>query len=293
MSHSPNVFLRQALTALLTENPVAAMTRKSVFATLAAGFSHVRETRNVAYGPLPQQRMDLYFPAGRPPLAALVFVHGGSWRTGSKDDYRFVGKALAERGYAVAVVGYRLYPTVQFPGFVQDVAQALVHLNENNARLGWPAAPLWLCGHSAGAHIVMLAAMEPAFCAAFSPVAPPVAGVIGVSGAYSFRPEKDESLMQVFGPREHRQWLMPMCPIDCVGAHQPPLLLMHGSKDTMVSIRVAQRMHERAHAAGQRVRFECLDGQGHHQPVLAFHPAIPGHRHLMHLIDQFCLGLPA
>lgn len=293
MSRSPDAFLRQALTALLTGNPVVAAARKTVFASLAAGFSHVRETRNVAYGALPQQRMDLYFPAGRPPLAALLFVHGGSWRTGSKDEYRFVGKALAERGYAVAVVGYRLYPRVQFPGFVQDIAQAMVYLRDNNARLGWPASALWLCGHSAGAHIAMLAALEPAFCAAFSSQAPVVAGVIGISGAYSFRPEKDRALMQVFGPREHRQWWMPMCPIDCVAAHQPPLLLIHGANDNMVSIRVAQRMHERAQASGQRVHFERLEGVGHHQPVLAFHPAIPGHKQLMRLIDGFCLGAPA
>lgn len=96
--------------------------------------------------------------------------------------------------------------------------------------------------------------------------------------------------MQVFGPREHRQWLMPMCPIDSVAPHQPPLLLIHGTHDNMVSIRVAQRMYERARAAGQRVQLELLQNIGHHQPVLAFHPAIPGHKHLMHLIDTFCLG---
>lgn len=293
MSHSPNSSLQQALALLLAQSPMVGVTRKSVFVSLAAGFSHVRETRNVAYGSLPQQRMDLYFPAGRAPLAALVFVHGGSWRTGSKDEYRFVGKALAERGYAVAVVGYRLFPKVQFPGFVQDVAQAMVYLHTHNARLGWPAMPFLLCGHSAGAHIVMLAGMDPAFGAAFSPDAPPIAGIIGISGAYSFRPEKDNALMQVFGPREHRQWWMPMCPIDCVGESRPPLLLIHGTQDNTVSVRVAQRMYERARAAGQKVQFESLEGQGHYQPVLAFHPAVPGHKPLMKMIDSFCLGTPA
>ncbi len=293
MSRSPDAFLQHALKTLITGNPLVTAARNSAFATLSAGFSHVQETRDVAYGALPQQRMDLFFPAGRAPQAALVFVHGGSWRSGCKEDYRFVGRSLAQRGYAVAVVGYRLFPQVQFPGFVQDVAQALAYLHEHNARLGWPALPLWLCGHSAGAHIVMLAGMEPSFTAAFRQDMPPVAGVIGISGAYSFRPEMDGALMEVFGPRWHKQWLMPMCPIDSVAADKPPLLLIHGSQDNMVSLRVAQRMHERALAAGQRVHLERLEGQGHYQPVLAFHPAIPGHKHLLHLIDGFCLGTPA
>lgn len=290
MSPFRNVFSQQSMGSFLVANPLLDAGRKSVFATLSVGFSHVRETRHVAYGKAPKQRMDLYFPAGRSPQATIAFVHGGSWRTGDKDEYRFVGRALAQRGFAVAVIGYRLYPEVHFPGFVHDVAQACIYLQQNNARLGWPALPLWLCGHSAGAHIAMLVAMEPAFSAAFGASMSPVAGVIGMSGAYSFRPERDRLLLPVFGQRGHAQWHVPMCPIECVGKHQPPLLLIHGSKDATVSVKVAQRMYDKARAEGQSVRFERLEGQGHYQPVFSFHPAVAGHRRLMDSIEDFCIG---
>lgn len=290
MSRSDRFSLQHSLETFLTANPIVNIGRKSLFATLSAGFGHVNETRDVAYGTLPAQRMDLYFPAGRAPMAAIAFVHGGSWRTGDKNEYRYLGRTLAQRGYAVAVIGYRLFPAVQFPGFVHDVAQACIHLHENNARLGWPNGPLWLCGHSAGAHIAMLVALEPAFSAALPGRLPPVAGVIGISGAYSFRPERDRMLMPVFGPRGHQQWLVPMCPIECVGKNKPPLLLIHGSKDNMVSVNVAQRMHDRARAEGQPVQLERLEGQGHFQPVFSFHPAMPGHQRLMAMLDAFCLG---
>lgn len=252
------------------------------------GFSHVREVQDIAYGDRKKQRMDLYFPAGRAPLATLVFVHGGRWRSGHKDDYRFVGRALAERGFAVAVVGYRLYPEVHFPVFVQDVAQAIGHLQQHNAQLGWPSLPLWLCGHSAGAHIAMLVALDPVF-STFT-VLPPIAGVIGISGAYSFRPDRDRKMFAVFGLREHSQWLAPMCPIDSVGKGKPPLLLIHGDKDKMVSIRVAQRMLDKARQTGQVASLLTLEGQGHYQPVFAFHPAIAGHQRLIAHIEQFCFG---
>lgn len=290
MSHSVSTHWQHSLEMFLAANPLVNLGRKSLFAGLSVGFGHVREVRDIAYGDQPKQRMDLYFPAGRAPLAALAFVHGGSWRTGDKSEYRFLGRALAQRGYAVAVIGYRLYPQVHFPGFVHDAAQACMYLYAHNARLGWPDLPLWLCGHSAGAHIAMLAGLEPAFSAPLPGHMPPVAGVIGISGAYTFRPEKDRYLMPVFGPRGHRQWLVPMCPIECVAKGKPPLLLIHGSKDQTVGFNGAQRMHDHARAEGQSVQLERLEGQGHYQPVFAFHPAAPGHQHMMSLLDAFCLG---
>jgi acetyl esterase/lipase len=55
----------------------------------------------------------------------IVFIHGGTWEEGSKDDYLFVGEAFASKGYHVLVPNYRLYPDVAFPGFVEDGAGAI------------------------------------------------------------------------------------------------------------------------------------------------------------------------
>lgn len=284
-----NSTLRKQLETLVAANPLTKVGRKSLFAAFGAGFGHVREVHDVAYGDKKKQRLDLYFPAGRTPHTALVFVHGGRWRSGDKNEYRYVGRALAERGFAVAVVGYRLFPEVRFPCFVHDVAQATCYLQQHNARLGWPDAPMWLCGHSAGAHIAALVGLEPAYSMPSQDL-PLVAGVIGISGPYSFMPEYDPSLFPVFGTRHHRQWLSPMCPLDCVGAGKPPLLLIHGTDDKVVSFRGAQRMADQAKRQGQPVSLVSLNGQGHFQPVFSFHPAMPGHHHLVENIEKFCLG---
>src|SRR6185369_1820099 len=115
-------------------------------------------TADIAYGPLPRHKLDVYLPAtpgtgGR----TVVFFYGGSWDSGSKDDYLFVGQALATRGIAVIIPDYRLYSEVRFPSFLEDGAQAT----------RWAADKvgnemLFIMGHSAGGEIAsMLAANTP------------------------------------------------------------------------------------------------------------------------------------
>src|SRR4051812_20491953 len=86
----------------------------------------------LAYGPLTEQRFDVYVPgnsiedADRATGSPLViFIYGGSWRMGSRRDYGFVGQALAARGFTVMVIDYRLYPEVRYPDFLNDCALAV------------------------------------------------------------------------------------------------------------------------------------------------------------------------
>lgn len=278
---------RRTAERLVASTPALDWGRRTVLGSLGLGFPHVREAPDIVYGEHPAHRLDLYFPAGRAPRQPLIFVHGGSWRSGHRSEYRFVGRALASLGHAVAVVGYRLYPQTCFPGFVHDLAQALVFLHAEHARLGWPDEPVYLCGHSAGAHMAALVGMEPAFLAPFG-MQPPVAGIIAVSAPYSFVPERDPSLFDVFGRRHDPGAWLPMCPLQCVGAGRPPLLAVHGDADRVVLHAGAQRMVEHCHAAGQRADLMTLRGQGHFQPLFAFHPLMPGHAEVMEAINAFC-----
>ena len=69
--------------------------------------------------------LDLYLPdAATAPVETVVFLYGGNWRSGERRDYRFVGQALASRGFAVAIPDYRLFPEVRFPtfGFARSIA---------------------------------------------------------------------------------------------------------------------------------------------------------------------------
>ena len=74
--------------------------------------------------------------------------------------YRFVGTALAARGFVVAIPDYRVYPEVRFPGFLEDGARAMRWVRDNIAEYGGDPARIVVAGHSAGAHIAAMLAID-------------------------------------------------------------------------------------------------------------------------------------
>src|ERR1700679_3446169 len=123
-----------------------------------AAFGSYQRHANIAYGPDPQQRLDVYVPesAALEPRPMVLFWHGGRWRYGDKADYRFVGAALAELGYVTVVANYRHYPQIKMPGFMQDAAQAALWAGSHANDYGGDPERLYVMGHSAGAHLAAL-----------------------------------------------------------------------------------------------------------------------------------------
>ena len=208
--------------------------------------------RDIAYGPLPRHRVDLYTPDANGVDAPLVvFLHGGAWRNGSKDTYGFLGEAFASRGIATAVPNYRLYPQVRFPAFVEDCALAI----------GWaasapdlPRGKRVLAGHSAGAHIAMLLALD----ARWQVAAP--AGVIGIAGPYDFMPlRRGGFLVDLFGGADRPETQ----PITFADRPGPPMLLQHGLADRLVLPEQSERLAARRRAAGQPVQVATYADVGH------------------------------
>src|SRR6201984_2906403 len=78
--------------------------------------------RGAMFGPDPRQRLDIYAPSHRPgePLPVIVFFYGGSWNSGLREGYGFVGRALAARGFLVAIPDYRLVPQVRYPAVREE-----------------------------------------------------------------------------------------------------------------------------------------------------------------------------
>jgi acetyl esterase/lipase len=205
-----------------------------IAANVPAAFGAYRRHPNIPYGAGPQHRLDVYVPNNvsvnsPPPL--VLFWHGGRWSFGDKADYRFVGAALAELGYVTVVANYRHYPEVKMPGFMDDAARAALWVSAHGEEFGADANRLYLMGHSAGAHLAALVTLDPRYFAATGNPAPPIAGVIGLSGPYDFLPLREADVQDMFGPPQNYPESQP---INFVRSDAPPMLLIHGLKDETV-----------------------------------------------------------
>ena len=111
---------------------------------------------HLQYGLKARQRLDLYKSKNaRQKRPLIVFVHGGSWKHGNKRDYMFLGETFAREGFDVAIINYHLAPEHVFPTFVDDLAQAIHYLTQNQSKLNVSTDNMILKGHSAGAFNVM------------------------------------------------------------------------------------------------------------------------------------------
>lgn len=113
----------------------------------------VRSDRDIRYGGRPLMRLDVYRPAGSGPLPTIVWVHGGGYIGGTKDDLAEYLQILAGRGFTVVGVDYTHAPTLTYPAQIHEIADAVRHVTANAAHLGVDPERMVLAGDSAGAHM--------------------------------------------------------------------------------------------------------------------------------------------
>ncbi|HWP57344.1 MAG TPA: alpha/beta hydrolase [Candidatus Acidoferrales bacterium] len=122
----------------------------------AAARAALKSWLNVRYGPRPRQVLDI-FPAARPDAPVELFIHGGYWRSGSKDDYSFLASVLAPAGGLAVVIEYDLCPAVSVADIVEQARAAIAWTYGHIAEYGGDPAKIYLAGHSAGAHLAAMA----------------------------------------------------------------------------------------------------------------------------------------
>jgi acetyl esterase/lipase len=255
------------LTAALT---LAVLGGCSATGLLNASASHqnFQAENGLAYGSSPRQKLDVYTPAGAAADVSqtnshgrpiVVFFYGGSWQNGSRDSYLFVGAALASRGFVAVLPDYRTWPETAFPGFVDDAAMAVRWARDHAAEFGGDPSRIFLMGHSAGAHIVVLLATDDHYLAAQQMSKRDLSGVIGLAGPYDFLPLTDPTLETIFPPalRAASQ------PINFVEGDEPPMFLAAGKRDTTVDPGNTDRLAAKLRAAGDTVEVKHYPRVGH------------------------------
>ena len=215
--------------------------------------------------------LDLYRQTGvAAPRPLIVFVHGGGWaysnpRAGAGfRDFPVVLANLAERGYVVASIAYRLSGEAPFPAQLEDLQAAIRFLRGNAERFGIDGAQVGLWGMSAGAQ---LAALNAVSCAAGTCVQ----GFVGWFGAYDIatyaRDQRDDTnvrtLFRCGAVACAAEVVDRASPIRYADGTDPPALLIHGQDDTNARSSQSERFAQQLRAAGSTAELVLIPGVQH------------------------------
>ncbi len=201
----------------------------------------VRITKDVAFGSHARLRCDIYEPekAAAPTDPVVHFIYGGGWDTGEKACYRAIGSAFAAHGIRTVIGDYRLYPDVRFPDFNHDMAEAYAFTCQ---RFGPDAPAPVLVGHSAGAHIGALLTGDPRYFETLEGDVPRPSAFVGLAGPYAFDPTTWETTAHIFETTKDNPDVAR--PVMFADTSFPPTLLLHGSRDTLVTPNASVAMRD-------------------------------------------------
>jgi len=257
-------------------------------ANLPARFARSHREASVPFGPAAWQKLDLYRPAGAAPAPVVVFWFGGGWADGNKEDYRFVGAALASLGYVAVLPDYRLYPQVRFPTFLDDAAGAVAWVQAHVADYGGDPHRIVLMGHSAGAHMAAMLALNPEYLQRAGVDTHNIAGLIGLSGPYELDPD-DATLRAIFAaPYTAHDWQV----LPYASARSPPALLIQGADDQRVWPSNSEHLAAALQSDGVRVTLRVYPQRGHADTVAALAWVVRYRSPTIHDIERFMQSLP-
>jgi acetyl esterase/lipase len=293
---------------LSMENPRSKLARRSLLAMLPAlltacsavdvlnatvSTDTYRRTEGVAYGPdggaQGRQKLDVYQPADSANHASkapmVVFFYGGSWSSGDRADYRFVGEALASQGIVAVIADYRLSPSVRYPAFVEDSALAMRWAFDHAEQFGANPARVFVMGHSAGAYNAAMLALDKRWLGEVGLSPARLAGWIGLAGPYDFLPIGDPKTQVAFNwpntPADSQ-------PLAFASRASPPALLLAPTDDKVVSAqRSTVAMANKLKASGVKVQSELFDTVSHVTLVASMAAVLRGRAPVLERVTDF------
>ncbi|MBA4189437.1 MAG: hypothetical protein C0467_15715 [Planctomycetaceae bacterium] len=172
--------------------------------------------------------LDVYVPKGKKDFPVVLFVHGGAWKWGDKSLYAGIGESFAARGIGMVICNYRLSPKVQHPAHIEDVATAFAWTHDNIAKYGGNPNDLFVCGHSAGGHLVSLLATDPSYLKSVKKSPTDIKGVISISGVYKIY-HTEKVFLEPFGKDE--TICLKASPLTHAAGKHPPFLIAYADMD--------------------------------------------------------------
>jgi len=240
----------------------------------------VKVTTEIEYGKGGDEslKLDLYQPEKTDgPVPGLIFIHGGAWAGGSKNDYSYYGNVFAAKGYAFSSISYRLVKVARYPAAVEDCKCAVRWMRENAKELNIDPDRIGVAGGSAGGHLSMMVG--------YSPDVSELEGDGGHAGVSS----RVQCVVDLYGPADlttdfvrNNEYANRVCreflgksidddlplyqqasPITYVDADDPPTLILHGTIDDTVPIDQGDLLATKLRATGVPYIYDRLPGWPH------------------------------
>ena len=229
------------------------------------------ELTNEAYGTDTRQVMDVFLPAGRTleDTPTLIYIHGGAWIDGSKEEFLEFRTAFEQAlpDFAFVAINYRLYNFITdsngFPTQENDVIAAVEYVLEN--QLEWNISDeIFLAGASAGGHLALLHAykhQEIGNIQAVMALFPPTE----LESLHSFNFVTQSGLTALLGgtPESNPDAYFQSSPVNFVSSSTVPSIFFHGTEDTVVPISQSDLLAAELTGAGVNFQYEIIEGQGH------------------------------
>jgi acetyl esterase/lipase len=263
----------------------------------------IERISDLSYGDAGERNLlDIYrarIPATARPI--FLWIHGGAWTLGHKRQqgipllYR-----MASRGWVSVAINYRLGPASRFPDLLVDIKRAIAWLRANGGRYGADPRFIIACGGSAGGHLAALAALtanRPTYQPGFETVDTKLAAVIPLYGRFDFidrsdvMPDKRQlinflsSKVMPHSYEEDPELWDQASPIAQVGPHAPPVLVLHGTHDSVIPLAEAEAfVAALRRVSAQAVVFARLHGAQHGWDLLN----TPWTEHTVNAVHSFC-----
>jgi len=224
-------------------------------------------------------KLDIYMPANEDNPFLLVWIHGGAWRAGTKEDVPLI---FLDYGFAVASVEYRLSEEASFPAPVHDIKAAVRFLRANANSYGYRAEKITLAGSSAGGHLVALVGTSnknkelEGSLGEYTEYSSSVQAIVDYFGPTNLTTILKQSTphglsvrepaLKLFlgdSPDKAEEKARQASPVFYIDKNDPPLYILHGDQDPQVHINQSHELYAKYKELGLSAEFEVIPGAAH------------------------------
>ena len=234
----------------------------------------------LTYGPNERNELDLFLPKddGKGLRPAVIVIHGGAWRGGDKKDMRILAEPLAQRGYVVAAINYRLAPKWSYPAQLDDCQRAVRWLRKNSKEFRVDPKRFGAAGASAGGHLALLLGTREVRDDSdpeLKGISSKVQCVLSIFGPTDFTDERyiqasrnpiaGRALVDFLGKPydEAPELWKEVSPIHHVSPDDAPTFIIHGDQDLLVPLDQSVKFAEALKKVGVEVQLAVIKGMGH------------------------------